>query len=507
MNVLENLGNGFLIALAPENLLFCLIGVVAGTLVGVLPGIGPSATIAIVLPITYKVNPTTALIMLAGIYYGAKYGGAITSILTSTPGESSSVMTTLDGHQMAVKGKAGPALGMAAIASFVGGTVSVVGLMLFAPPLAEAALSFGPPEYCALIVLGLSAVALLGGRSLSKAFIAAAFGLLAGIVGTDPIQGTKRFTLGMIELADGIDFVLVAMGLFAISEILLTAERIESVQSLRVSFRDLLPSVRDMLACRWTFLRCSILGFFIGVLPGAGATIASFLAYGMEKGLARHPERFGTGAPEGVAAPETADNASVGGALVPLLTLGIPGSGSTAVLLMAMIMFGVRPGPLLLQEHPEVVWSLIASMYVGNVMLLVLNLPLVPVFASVAQLPYQIFYPVILLFICVGAFAVNGRIFDLWVVLAFGVLGYAMKKLDYPPAPLVLALVLGPELERTVNQSLAMSHGNLSIFLSRPIAAVLLAVVAVSLLASPAGKLLRRRGGGRAAESAARQAW
>ncbi len=500
MDVLQHLSAGFAVALLPQNLLFCLIGVVAGTLVGVLPGIGPSATIAIVLPITFGVNATSALIMLAGIYYGAKYGGAITSILIATPGESSSVMTAVDGHQMAAKGKAGPALALAATSSFIGGTASIVGLMLFAPPLATVAIDFAPPEYCALIIMGLSAVALLGGKSLSKSLTAAAFGLLLGVVGTDPMQGTKRFTFGTVEMRDGIDFVLVAMGLFAIAEILVNAESIESVQHLKVSFRGLLPNAKDILACRWTFLRSTVLGFFIGVLPGAGATIASFLAYGTEKKLSSSPERFGSGAPEGVAAPETADNAAAGGAMVPLLTLGIPGSSSTAVLLMAMVMYGVRPGPLLFQEHPDVVWALIASMYVGNVMLLVLNLPLVPLFASVTRLPYQLFYPVIMAFILVGAFALNGRLFDVWMVVVFGSLGYAMKKLQYPAAPLVLALVLGPELERSVTQSLAMSHGSLAIFVSRPVSAVLFGAIAVTLLFSPLRSGFRRSRGKRASD-------
>ena len=503
MDVLQQLGAGFAIALQPQNLLFCVIGVVVGTVVGVLPGIGPSATIAIVLPITFGMNATPALIMLAGIYYGAKYGGAVTSILIATPGEASSVMSVLDGYQMALKGKAGPALGLSATAAFVGGTVSVLGLMLFAPTLANLAIGFAPPEYVALIIMGLSLVALLGGKSVSKSLTAAALGLLLGTVGTAPMQGVKRFTFGSVDMMDGIDFVVVAMGLFAIAEILANAESIESIQQVKVSFRELVPSLKDIVACRWTFVRSTILGFFVGVLPGAGATIASFLAYGTEKKLSKTPERFGTGAPEGVAAPEAAGSASAGGAMVPLLTLGIPGSNTTAVLLMAMVMYGVRPGPLLFHDHPDVVWALIASLYVGNVMLLVLNLPLVPVFASLLCLPYELLYPVILVIMMVGAFAMSGRLFDVWMMIVFGLIGYAMKKLKYPAAPLILAMVLGPLLERSLSQSLAMSHGSLAIFVTRPVSTVLFAVVIVSLLFSPIRSGFRKARGKQVARECA----
>lgn len=482
MEVLANLIDGFAVALRPENLLFVLIGVVVGTLVGILPGLGPSAAIALLLPLTFRMDGTSALIMLLGIYYGAKYGGAITSILINSPGEASSVMTAVEGHVMAQNGRAGPALGLAAVSSFIGGTLSVIALMLFAPLLADFAINFGPPEYFALVVMGLSMVAVLGGRSVLRSLLAALLGLLLATVGLSPMSGAERFTFGFSSLIDGIDFVIVAMGLFAVAEILVTLESDQTTARITVSSRQLWPDIRDVIASKWSFVRATVIGFFVGVLPGAGASIASFLAYGVERRVSFNRAQFGRGAPQGLAAAETADNAAAGGTLVPLLTLGIPGSGVTAILLGAMVIYGLRPGPLLFVENPTFVWGLIASMYIGNVMLVVLNLPVVPVFASVLRLPYSLLYPLILVVLIIGAFALRGSIFDVYLLVAFGALGYLMRKLDYPPAPLVLGLVLGPLFERALSQSLIMSDGSLAVFFTRPISAFLLSITAAAFV-------------------------
>src|SRR5437868_1290992 len=398
MDVLSGLLQGFEVALMPMSLLMCVVGVVPGTIIGVLPGLGPSATIAMLLPLTFKLEPTGAMIMLAGIYYGAKYGGSTTSILLNVPGESSSVVTCIDGYQMARKGRAGPALGMAAIASFIAGTFGVIALMLVAPPLAKVSLAFSSPEYFALMVLGLAMVVLLSGKSLVKALLAMLVGLWIATIGTDVFSATSRFTFGRMELLGGIDFVVVAIGIFAIAEVMANMEPHEGGTMLPVprGLRNLLPTWQDMKDCRFAFFNGSVLGFLIGVLPGAGSTIASFLSYGLEKAVSRHPERFGAGVIEGVAAPEGANNSETGGALVPLLTLGIPGSGTTAILLAALILWGFKPGPLLIEESPQLFWGLVASMYIGNVLLLVLNLPLVAVFAQLLKVPGYAMYPLIL---------------------------------------------------------------------------------------------------------------
>jgi putative tricarboxylic transport membrane protein len=395
MDVLNGLMHGFGIAFTPINLLMCFVGVLLGTVIGVLPGLGPSATIAMLLPLTFKLEPTGAMIMLAGIYYGAKYGGSTTSILLNVPGESASVVTCLDGYQMARKGRAGPALGMAAIASFIAGTFGVVALMLVAPPLAQLSLAFSAPEYFALMVLGLAMVVLLAGESLTKALLAMLFGLWVATMGTDLFSATSRFTFGQVELLGGIDFVIVAIGIFAVGEVLANMEPSKPTEMLPVpkGLKNLLPTWADMKACRFAFVNGSLVGFIVGVLPGAGSTIASFLSYGIEKSVSRHPEQFGHGAIEGVAAPEGANNAETGGALVPLLTLGIPGSGTTAILLAALVLWGFKPGPLFIQDSPQLFWGLVASMYVGNVMLLVLNLPLVAVFAQLLRMPAYAMYP------------------------------------------------------------------------------------------------------------------
>jgi len=486
MEVLTSLMHGLGVAFQPGNLLWCFVGVFLGTVVGVMPGLGPAATIAMLLPLTFQMPPTTALIMLAGIYYGAKYGGSTTAILLNVPGESASVVTCLDGYQMARKGRAGAALGIAAISSFVAGTVGVLGLMLLAPPLAKFALSFSSPEYFALMALGLSMVVLLAGESLVKALLAMLVGLWLAGIGIDLFSDDSRFTFGMSEMLDGIDFVIVAIGVFALGEVIGNMEKRGESTLLPVpkGLRNLLPTWQELKACRFAFLNGSIIGFVIGVLPGAGSTIASFISYGVEKAVSKHPEKFGTGVPEGVAAPEGANNSETGGALVPLLTLGIPGSGTTAILLAAFVLWGLRPGPLMIQDNPELFWGLVASMYVGNIMLLVLNLPLIPVFAQILKLREYALYPVIFGISLIGVYSVSGSLFDCGLLAVFGLLGYLMRKLDYPSAPLILGLVLGDAMESALRQSLMMSQGSLSILVSRPMSATML-VLAVALLALP----------------------
>jgi len=484
MDVISGLMQGFAVALTPGNLMWCFVGCFLGTVIGILPGLGPAATIAMLLPLTFKMPATSAVIMLAGIYYGAKYGGSTTSILLNVPGESASVVTCLDGYQMARKGRAGAALGIAAIASFIAGTVGVVGLMLIAPPLAKFGLQFSSPEYFALMVMGLAMVVLLAGASMIKALLAMMVGLWIAGIGTDLFTAESRFTFGNSEMLDGIDFVVVAIGIFALGEVIGNMERREEGQLLPVpkGFRNLFPNWEELKACRFAFINGSIVGFLIGVLPGAGSTIASFLSYGLEKAVSKHPEKFGTGVPEGVAAPEGANNSETGGAMVPLLTLGIPGSGTTAILLAAFILWGLKPGPLMIQDNPQLFWGLVASMYIGNVVLLVLNLPMVPLFAQILKLPVHVLYPVIFGISIVGVYSVSGSLFDTAMLAVFGLTGYLMRKLDYPSAPLILGLVLGDSMERALRQSLMMSQGNLSILWSRPISAIMLAIAVLILL-------------------------
>jgi putative tricarboxylic transport membrane protein len=485
VDTLNYLLQGFGVAITPMNLLWCFIGCFFGTVIGILPGLGPAATIAMLLPLTFQMEPTSALIMLGGIYYGSKYGGSTTSILLNVPGESASVVTCLDGYEMAKKGRGGPALGIAAIASFIAGTLGVIGLMLVAPPLAKFGLSFSSPEYFGLMTLGLAMVVLLAGESMVKALLSMLVGLWIAGMGTDLFTSTSRFTFGSAELLDGIDFVVVAIGVFALGEVLGNMQTQGAGQILPVpkGLRNLMPSWQDLKDCRFAFLNGSIVGFIIGVLPGAGSTIASFISYGIEKSMSKHPQKFGTGVPEGVAAPEGANNAETGGALVPMLTLGIPGSGTTAILLAALILWGLKPGPLMIQENPQLFWGLVASMYIGNVMLLVLNLPLVPAFAQILRLPTYVLFPVIFGISIVGVFNVSTSLFDVWMLAGFGLVGYLMRRLDYPTAPLILGLVLGDAMERALRQSLMMSQGDLSILVSRPISAVMIALTVLILIA------------------------
>ena len=485
MDALSYLLQGFAVALSPLNLMWCFVGVFLGTVIGILPGLGPAATIAMLLPLTFRMDPTGAIIMLAGIYYGSKYGGSTTSILLNVPGESASVVTCFDGYQMAKRGRGGPALGIAAIASFIAGTVGVLGLMLVAPPLAKFALSFSSPEYFALMALGLAMVVLLAGESMVKALLAMLVGLWIAGMGTDLFTSTSRFTFGNAELLDGIDFVVVAIGVFALGEVLGNLEGREGTQMLPVpkGLRNLMPTWQDLKDCRFAFINGSLVGFVIGVLPGAGSTIASFISYGIEKAMSKRPEKFGTGVPEGVAAPEGANNAETGGAMVPLLTLGIPGSGTTAILLAAFILWGLRPGPLMIQDNLTLFWGLVASMYIGNVMLLVLNLPLVPLFAQILRLPAYVLFPAIFGISIIGVYSVSSSLFDSWMLAVFGLLGYGMRRLDYPAAPLILGFVLGDSMERALRQSLMMSQGDLSILVSRPISATMLFLTVLILIA------------------------
>lgn len=491
---LDNLLLGFSIALSPTNLLFAFLGVFLGTIIGALPGIGPSAGVAVLLPVTFGMSPVTAIIMLAGIYYGAMYGGTITSVLINTPGESSSVMTTLDGFQMALKGRAGAALGMAAIGSFIAGTASVVLLMVAAPPLADLAVTFGPPEYFALMVLGLTTLASLTGGSMLKGMLMAVVGLMLGTIGIDLMIGAPRFTFENVNLLDGLDFLPVAVGLFAIGELLFNIYRPIRMEPIKAKLSGLLPTRQDWRDSYGAIARGTCIGFFVGILPGAGATIASFLAYATEKRVSKRPEMFGTGIIEGVAAPESANNAASTGALVPLMALGIPGSGTTAVMLGALTMYGMQPGPLMLSTHPEVFWGLVASMYIGNVMLLILNLPLAPLFASVLRVPYSILIPIITGIALFGVYSVENSLFNVGVAIVFGGVGFAMRLYGYPPAPLVLALVLGPMLEKALRQSLQMSLGSPEIFVTRPMSALIL-VFAVLAVVYPliSGMRSRRR--------------
>jgi putative tricarboxylic transport membrane protein len=481
MDLLANLQMGFSVALMPMNMLYCLFGVTLGTLIGILPGIGPAATLALLLPMTFGMNPASALIMMAGIYYGAMYGGSTTSILLSIPGESSSVMTCLDGYQMAKQGKAGAALAIAAIASFVAGTFGVVMLMLVAVPLANSALKFGPPEFFALMLWGLSAVAYLSERSLVKALIMAAFGVFVSVIGVDIVSGTERFTYDQAEILDGVDFLILIVGFFAVSEVLLSLEKNEEAEIFQAprTMRELMPTRQDLRDASAATARGTVSGFLLGVLPGVGPSVASFLAYGLEKRFGKRRELVGTGAIEGVASPEAANNAAATAALVPLLCLGIPSSGVSAIMLGALILNNVRPGPMLLQEHPDVIWGVVGSMYIGNVVLLVLNLPMVPLLAQILRIPYYILYPVILLFTFVGVYSVNGSLFDIYLLLFFGILGYFLRKLDFPVAPAILGIVLGPMLELALRQSMILSHGSWSIFVTEPISAALLAALVV----------------------------
>lgn len=482
MDFLGNLGSGFAIALTPLNLMYAALGAILGTAVGVLPGLGTVSTIAILLPVTYKIEPVSAIIMLAGIFYGAQYGGSTTSILLNIPGEASSVVSCIDGYQMARQGRAGVALGVSAIGSFFAGTISVFGLCIVAPPLAALAIKFGPPEYFSLLLLALMMVVYLSQESVLKGGIMAFLGLLFGTVGLDPVMGNERFTFGLTKLRDGLDFVVVAMGLFGISEILINLEAPETREIFKTAIKGLLPTREDWRRCWASVTRGSLLGFFIGVLPGGGAIISSFMSYAVEKRVSKHPERFGKGAIEGVAAPESANNAAATSSFIPLLTLGIPGNATIAMILVALMIHGIRPGPLLLQEYPNLFWGVIASMYIGNVMLLALNLPLIGLWVKMLKVPYRYLAVVIVVVCVIGAYSLNNTIFDVGGMVVFGVFGYLIRKMGFPPAPLLLAMILEPMFERALQQSLIGSAGDPLVFVQRPISATLLLIGALLML-------------------------
>jgi putative tricarboxylic transport membrane protein len=476
MDVLNNVLYGFQVALLPINLLYCFMGTLIGTLVGVLPGLGPPAAIALLLPTTFHTNPVSATIMLAGIYYGAMYGGSTTSILVNIPGEAAAVVTCLDGHKMALKGRAGPALGIAAFGSFIAGTFGVIALTLLGPVLSGVALKFGPPEYFSLMIVGITVLTYLSSGSMTKALISATAGLILGGVGMDAISGKYRFTGGLQILADGVGLVPMVMGLFGIAEVLANLEREIKREVVKATFKRLLPSLQDWKDSIGAILRGTGLGFFLGLIPGGGAIVASFASYAIEKKISKHPEEFGQGAIQGVAAPESANNSAASGNFIPLLTLGIPCNAVMAILLGALMIHGVQPGPLLMTKAPDIFWGTIVSMYLGNAMLLVLNLPLIGLWVKVLKIPYFLLYPLILLFCLIGAYSINNNSGDVVLMLIFGVVGYLMRRFQYDAAPLVLAAVLGPMLEEAFRQSLMLSRGEFSIFISRPISVGFLSV-------------------------------
>ena len=498
MDLFDNLATGFSIAFSLTNLLVVTIGVVAGTLIGALPGIGPVAGIAMLLPLVYGFEPVTAMILMTGLYCGTAFGGSITAILVGVPGEASTIVTCLDGHEMAKQGRAGPALTISAIGSFAAGTISVVLLMIAAPPIANAALRIGPPETFALMLLGMTAVAGLVGEAKLKGYMMAFLGLLISLVGLDLITGDQRFTFGVLELADGIKFLPIAVGLFGIAEALCSLERILAQSVIRTRLREMVITRQDLRESAPAIGRGTVIGFIVGVLPGAGGTVASMLSYAAEKRFSKHPERIGKGDIAAVAGPNSADNAATGGAMIPMLTLGIPGSATTAVMLGALAMFNIQPGPFLFARDPDFVWGLIASMYIANVVLLALNILFVPAFVLALRMPMAALQPLIVLFCVVGVYSAGSSMLDLWVMFAAGLLGYAMKKLGYPPAPLVLALVLGNGLEVALRQSLMMSQGYPWIFFERPISGTLMALVGLILLWPLVAALWRRRVTGRA---------
>jgi putative tricarboxylic transport membrane protein len=502
MQAFEQLLGGFGVVLTWKNLFFCLVGVVWGTCVGALPGLGPMAGMALLLPLTYTLDPTAGVIMLAGIFYGAMYGGSTTSILMRIPGEAASVVTCIDGYEMARKGRAGPALMIAAVGSFIGGTLSLVGLMMFAPPLANALLTVGPAAECVLMVFALLVIAFVSSGPAVKTITMILAGLAIALVGLDPLTAWPRFTFGRLELSDGVSFVALAIGLFGLSEILFNLERSENLRAIKPKLKDLIPRADDLKASAGAIGRGSIIGFLFGLIPGVSHIVSTFSSYAVEKRLSKHPEEFGKGAIAGVAGPETANNATTGSSLIPLLVLGIPSIPATAILLSAMLIHGVQPGPLMLTEHPAIFWGLIASMYIGNVILLVLNLPMVGIFVNLLRIPNAYLAPIILLVSMIGVYSVKSQAFDLWVMVVAGVAGYALRKFEYDVAPLLLALVLGERLEVNFRRALTISDGDYSIFVQGPAArvfivafAVILALQALAWVLTNAGN--RRLAGGK----------
>lgn len=483
MELLNNLALGIETAFTLQNLMWCFLGVLLGTLIGVLPGIGPLATIAILLPITYKMaDPSTALIMLAGIYYGSQYGGSTTAILVNLPGESASVVTTLDGYQMARRGKAGLALATAALGSFFAGTVATFLIAAFAPPLAEIAFKFGPAEYFSLMVMGLIAAVVLAHGSFIKALAMVLLGLLLGLIGTDVNSGAARFTFGVPELIDGIDFAVIAMGLFGFSEIIYNLKAQEARELLKEKVTDLVPSRADVKRAAPAVLRGTALGSLLGILPGGGGILSSFASYAIEKKISKHPEEFGKGAIEGVAGPESANNAGAQTSFIPMLTLGIPTTPVMALMIAAMMIHNIQPGPQVMTSNPSLFWGLIVSMWVGNFFLVILNLPLIGMWIKLLQVPYRLLYPAILLFCCIGAYSLNNNVWDVIMIIPFAILGYYFKKWKCEPAPLLLGFILGEMMEEYLRRALTLSRGDWGVLFDRPLSATLLAITALLIL-------------------------
>jgi putative tricarboxylic transport membrane protein len=492
--------SGFGIAGSPHNLFYCLLGAIVGTLVGVLPGLGPIAGIALLIPATFGLNPTSAIIMLAGIYYGAMYGGSTTSILLNVPGETASVITCIDGYQMAQKGRAGQALAMCAIGSFVAGTIAIFGLVFLAPPLAAAALAFGPPEYFSLMVFAFIVLSNVTGKSLVKSLMMAVIGLIIGTIGLDPVSGDARFTFGSAPLLSGIEFVAVAIGIFGIGEVLVNVNQPAEMLEQKVlvpRLRELFPSLQDLKRSAGAILRGAGIGFGVGLVPGPAPVIATYASYMTERRLSKHPEEFGKGAIQGVAGPESANNSACQAAFIPLFVLGIPFAPPTAILLGALLIHGVSPGPLMISQHPDLFWGVIASMYIGNFILLLLNLPFVPFFANILRIPKKVLLPLVILFCFTGMFTVNNSVFDIWMMILFGILGFLMRKWAYEGAPLLLALVLGPKLEVAFRQSLMISHGDFGVFFSRPISMAFLLSTLIILAAPFLFMFMSRKKGAR----------
>ena len=476
----------------PNNLLFCFLGVVLGQIVGILPGLGPASAIALLLPASFGLSPESAIILLAGIYYGAMYGGTITSVLLNVPGEAASVVTCLDGYQMARQGKAGAALGIAAFGSFIAGTIGNIVLSFLAPPLAEIALEFGPPEYFALMVLGMMTLVAFVSGSIVKGMAMAATGVIIGSIGMDIVSGMARFTLGIQELMDGIGLIPVIMGLFGIAEVLVSAEEMGEKQVFDTKIKDLFPTLADWSVSIGAIFRGTIIGFLLGILPGAGSVVAIFASYAAEKKVSKYPEKFGTGMIEGVAGPESANNAAAAAGFVPLLALGIPGTVVMALLFGALLIHGLQPGPMLFKDHPHVVWGLIISMYIGNLMLLLLNVPLIPLWIKCLKIPYQILFPVILLFCMIGAYSINYSTTEVAFMIFFGLVGYLMKKCEYPLAPFILTFILGPNMEKYLGQALITGNGSPAVFFSRPISAFFVSVALLILFYPLVAKLLKK---------------
>jgi TctA family transporter len=493
MDIIGFLGLGFSVALDPINILYCFIGVLLGTLVGVLPGIGPTATIAMLLPITFSLSPAAALIMLAGIYYGAQYGGSTTAILINLPGESSSAVTAIDGYQMAKQGRAGHALATAALGSFFAGTVGTLLLAFFAPPLARAALNFGAPEYFALIVLGLLVAIALAHGSILKALAMIVLGLLLGMVGQDIYTGTPRFTLGVRELYSGLNFVSVAVGIFGVAEILRNLENEKGREVMVKSVSNLWLGKEEFKRIIAPVIRGTALGSVLGILPGGGHILASFASYSAEKRLSKHPEEFGHGAIEGVAGPESANNAAAQTSFIPLMTLGIPAHPVMALMVGAFILQGITPGPNVINDQPALFWGIIASMWIGNLLLVLLNLPLIGLWVKMLTIPYRALFPAIVLFACIGCYSINQNIYDVYAIGFFGILGYVLIRLGCEPAPLLLGFVLGPLLEEHLRRAMIISRGDPMIFLERPISATLLGLALLAVLIAILPSIRKKR--------------